>query len=72
MAADYMLPSGLNPTFAGNGRRRWTSADYFVLDQGIVVMMIENYRSQLIWNLMRQCPYIGIGLKRAGFRGGWL
>jgi hypothetical protein len=72
IAAEYMLPSGLNPTFAGNGRRCWTSEDYFGLDQGIIVMMIENYRSQLIWNLMRQCPYIGIGLQRAGFTGGWL
>jgi hypothetical protein len=72
MAAEYMLPSGLNPTFAGNGRRCWRSEDYFGLDQGIIVMMIENYRSQLIWNLMRQCPYIRIGLQRAGFTGGWL
>lgn len=67
-----MLPSGLNPTLAGNGRRCWMSEDYFGLDQGIVVMMIENYRSQLIWKLMRQCPYIKIGLQRAGFSGGWL
>ena len=72
MAPEYMLPSGLNPTLAGNGPRCWTSEDYFGLDQGIVVMMIENYRSQLIWNLMRQCPYIRIGLQRAGFTGGWL
>jgi len=35
-------------------------------------MMIENYRSQLLWNLMRQCPYIAVGLRRAGFTGGWL
>jgi hypothetical protein len=72
MAAEYMLPSGLNPTYAGNGRRSWTTEDYFGLDQGIIVMMIENYRSQLIWNLMRRCPSIRIGLQRAGFTGGWL
>jgi hypothetical protein len=72
MAAEYMLPSGLNPTFASNGRRCWTSEDYFGLDQGLIVMMIENYRSQLLWNLMRQCPYIAVGLRRAGFTGGWL
>jgi hypothetical protein len=34
--------------------------------------MIENYRSGLIWRLMRSCPYIAVGLRRAGFRGGWL
>ncbi len=71
MAPEYMLPSGLNPTFDGDGGC-WTTTDYFGLDQGIIVMMIENYRSQLIWNLMRQCPYIKMGLHRAGFTGGWL
>jgi len=35
-------------------------------------MMIENYRSGLIWRLIRRCPAIVDGLRRAGFRGGWL
>jgi len=35
-------------------------------------MMIENYRSELIWRLLRQCPYLQVGLQRAGFNGGWL
>jgi len=34
--------------------------------------MIENYLSGLIWRLMRRCPYIVTGLRRANFRGGWL
>ena len=34
--------------------------------------MIENYRSDLLWRLMRKCPYIVSGLRRAGFTGGWL
>ena len=72
MAPECMLPSGLNPTYSGNGSPGWTSEQYFGLDQGIVVMMIENYRSQLIWKLMRQCPYVRIGLQRAGFSGGWM
>ena len=38
------------------GASGWVSEGYFGLDQGIVVMMIENYRSQLIWNLMRRVP----------------
>ena len=66
------LPSGFNPTFSGNGSTNWVSEGYFGLDQGILVLMIENYRSGLIWNLMRQCPYISNGLRRAGFTGGWL
>jgi len=34
--------------------------------------MIENYRSGLLWRLMRQCPYVVGGLRRAGFTHGWL
>jgi hypothetical protein len=35
-------------------------------------MMIENYRTQMIWKLMRGCSYVSVGLRRNGFRGGWL
>ena len=66
------LPSGFNPTLLGEGPAGWISDGNFGLDQGIIVLMIENYRSQLIWSLMRDCPYIQRGLRRAGFRGGWL
>jgi len=64
--------SSFNPSLAGAGRDAWVSAGHFGLDQGIVVMMVENYRTQLIWRLMRDCPCVGTGLRRAGFRGGWL
>ncbi len=66
IAPDFALPSGFNPT------RAWVSEGHFGLDQGLVALMIENDRSELIWNLMRRCPHIERGLRRAGFRGGWL
>jgi hypothetical protein len=34
--------------------------------------MIENYRSGLLWRLMRGCAPLVAGLRRAGFTGGWL
>jgi hypothetical protein len=34
--------------------------------------MIENYRTGLLWKLMRACEPLARGLKRAGFRNGWL
>jgi len=37
-----------------------------------LVMMIENHRSGLIWETMRNCPAVATGLKNAGFDGGWL
>ena len=72
MIRDSRLPSGFNPTLPGDRPSGWVSEGYFGLDQGIIVLMIENYRSRLIWNLMRRCPYTGNGLRRAGFTGGWL
>jgi len=72
MIRNSRLPSGFNPTLPGVGPSGWVSEGYFGLDQGILVLMIENYRSQLIWQLMRKCPYIGSGLRRAEFTGGWL
>jgi hypothetical protein len=66
------LPSGFNRTAPGADSRGWISEGYFGLDQGLAVLMIENHRSGLIWRLMRSAPPIRTGLKRAGFRGGWL
>ncbi len=50
----------------------WVSEGCFGLDQGLLVMMIENYRTSLIWRLMSEVPAIRTGLAKAGFRGGWL
>lgn len=50
----------------------WVTPYHFGIDQGPVVLMIENYRTGLLWNLMRRCPAFVTGLLRAGFTGGWL
>lgn len=50
----------------------WVDGDYLGIDQGAIVLMIENYRSDFIWKVMRGNPHIREGLERAGFRGGWL
>lgn len=50
----------------------WFDTDYLGIDQGVMLVMIENYRSGLVWRLMRRDPYIVAGLRRAGFSGGWL
>jgi hypothetical protein len=66
------LPSGFNRVAPGVDSRGWVSEGSYGLDQGLAVLMIENHRSGLIWKLMRSSPHIRLGLKRAGFRGGWL
>ncbi len=50
----------------------WVDKDYLGIDQGPIVLMIENHRSDFVWSVMRRNPYIRKGLERAGFTGGWL
>ena len=73
LSKDGLLTS-FNPTLeADDGAPQgWLSPEHYGLDQGPVALMIENYRSGLLWRLMRECPAIVTGLRRAGFRGGWL
>ena len=40
---------------------------YLAIDQGPIVVMIENYRSQLLWDLFMSAPEINVGLKRLDF-----
>ena len=61
MLSAQQYASGFNPTVASADRSAWVSAGHFGLDQGIVVMMIENHRTELIWRLMRDCPYVRDG-----------
>ncbi|MGH7523845.1 MAG: glucoamylase family protein [Gemmatimonadales bacterium] len=70
----YGFWSTFNPTFieATGDAVGWHSPYHFGLAQGPILLMIENYRSGLIWELMRSCPYLVAGLHRAGFTGGWL
>jgi len=69
----YGLAASFNPTFpAPTGAPGWVSPWNYGLNQGPLVLMVENYRSGLIWSLMRRCPYLVAGLGRAGFSGGWL
>ena len=74
MTHKYGLKCSFNPTFTGGtqGANGWISQGYFGLDQGPIVLMIDNYRTGFFWKLMRKCPFISAGLQRAGFTGGWL
>ena len=66
-SADVSLPHGRSVPGFG-----WVDEDYLGIDQGALIAMIENYRSGLIWDAMRENRYVRSGLTRAGFSGGWL
>jgi hypothetical protein len=70
--ATLIRASGFNPTVGEAGPNGWVSNGEFGLDQGMIVLMIENYRSGLLWRLGRANPIVRTGLRRAGFKGGWL
>ena len=74
MTAPYGFKASFNQTFAVEESPTgwWVTPHHFGIDQGPVVLMIENYRSGLIWDIMRRCPAVIAGLRRAGFTGGWL
>ena len=69
----YGLTASFNPIFPSpSGSPGWVSPWNFGLNQGPLLLMVENFRSGMIWELMRRCPYLVAGLGRAGFAGGWL
>ena len=47
--------------------KNWTSQGYLAIDQGPIIIMIENYRTGLLWNLFMTCPEVQQGLKKLGF-----
>jgi hypothetical protein len=69
---EIILAGGFNATVHASGSRDWISQGRFGIDQGLIVLAIENFRSGLPWNLSRMSPYFRSGLRRAGFKGGWL
>jgi len=70
LGARAVHASGFNAT--AGGELAWISEGEFGLDQGLIVLMIENFRSGLLWRLTRSIPCLRDGLARAGFTGGWL
>jgi hypothetical protein len=74
IANPYGFKASINPMFAGpnNDGVGWMSKFHFGINVGPTVLMIENYRSDLIWSLTRKSAPFVLGLRAAGFDGGWL
>ena len=75
----YGFLDAFNPTYqyasiSANGptANGWFDKDYLGIDQGPILLMAENLRTEFIWNLMKKNPHIRRGLVKAGFTGGWL
>ena len=72
--SEYGFDASFNATFPSRGKNRygWTAPWILGLNQGPVVLMIENFQSGFLWEIMRSSPHIAQGLRRLGFDGGWL
>jgi hypothetical protein len=57
----YGFTDGFNPT------RDWYADTFLAIDQGPIIVMIENYRSGLLWKLFMSVPEVRHGLARLGF-----
>lgn len=50
----------------------WFAGSFLAIDQGPVIIMIENYRSGLLWNLFTSCPEVKAGMSALGFTAPYL
>jgi hypothetical protein len=50
----------------------WFANSYLAIDQGPIIVMIENYRTGLLWNLFTSCPEVKTGMKALGFTAPYL
>ncbi len=46
----------------------WFADSYLAIDQGPIIVMMENYRSGLLWDLFMSCPEIKTGMQNLGFQ----
>ena len=45
----------------------WTADSYLAIDQGPIIVMIENYRTALLWQLFMSCPEVQVAKAKLGF-----
>ena len=61
-------PYGFRDAFNLSVGGTWWDTDYIGIDQGPIVLMIENYLTNAVWDRFMQNPDIQLGLTRAGFQ----
>lgn len=60
---------GFKDAFNFDGQKAWVAGSVIGIDKGITVLMIENYRSEIIWKTFMQIDYVSTALEVLGFRG---
>jgi hypothetical protein len=68
----YGFTDAFNPAADPEKPSGWVDQETLGIDQGPIVLMVENYRTGLVWDVMKKDANLRAGLKSAGFTGGWL
>ena len=50
----------------------WYANSFLAIDQGPIIVMLENYRTALLWNLFTSCPEVKAGMKKLSFTAPYL
>jgi hypothetical protein len=50
----------------------WFANSFLAIDQGPIIIMIENHRTRLLWNLFTGAPEIKAGMQKLGFSAPYL
>jgi hypothetical protein len=53
-------------------KQTWFASSFLAIDQGPIIVMIENHRSGLLWNLFTSCPEVKSGMRLLGFSAPYL
>ena len=64
--SEYGFVDGFNET------KKWYAKSHLAIDQGPIIVMIENYRTGLLWKLFMSSPEIQKGLKKLGFESPYI
>jgi hypothetical protein len=68
LVGKYGLYDAYSYATKNKGDQPWIGKSYLGIDKGLVLLMFENYSTQLIWRLLHQNPHVEKGLKRLAFR----
>ena len=73
LIGEFGFKDAFNPTYTDMLHPQgWFDVDYLGIDQGPILLQMANHETGIIWKTMKKNPYIVSGLKKAGFKNGWL
>ena len=67
MDGDLVGVYGFYDAFNFEDNKPWIARNVIGIDKGITVLMIENYRSEIVWNTFMKLDFMDVAIERLGF-----